>query len=108
MTAGKDFATRVATVFAAALLVVAFSLAILYPAMMTLGELVSLVDDHALVGLRDFFHTRLPEWAWSRVAMPLLLRPAWLVPMGLGVVAGGVALTLRSHHGAPRPRRRRS
>ncbi len=105
MTARREIAVRVVAVIAAALLVAAFSLALLFPAAMSLGELVGTVDDQALKAMQVFARAHLPDWAWNRLGVPLLSRPAWLMPMALGVVAVGVAVTLRTHQSAPRRRR---
>jgi len=105
VTARREIAVRVVAVIAAALLVAAFSLALLFPAAMSLGELVGSLDDQALNAIHGFARARLPDWAWNRLGAPLLSRPAWLMPMALGVVAVGVAVTLRTHQSAPRRRR---
>ncbi len=108
MTARREIAVRVVAVIAAIFLVAAFSLALLFPTAMSLGELVTTLDDRALATIQGFARTRLPEWTWSHLTVPLLMRPAWLLPTALGVVAVGVAVSLRSHQSAPRSRRRRS
>ncbi len=108
MTPRRAIAVRVVTVIAAAFMVVAFSLALLFPAAMSLAELLTMFHDRALVTVQAFAHDRLPGWVWSRLLTPVLVRPAWLGPMAFGVVAAGVALSLRSQRQAPRSRRRRS
>lgn len=105
MTARREIAVRVMAVVAAALLVGAFSLALLFPAATSLGELVAMADGRALTAVEGFARAHLPDWSWSRLLVPLLVRPAWLSPMALGVVAVGVAVSLRSHQSAPRRRR---
>lgn len=107
MTARREIAVRVVAVIAAACLVAAFTVALLFPAAMSLGELVTTIDDRGLAAIQAFARTRLPDWTWSRLTLPLLTRPAWLLPMALGVVAVGVVVSLRSHQNAPRPRGRR-
>ena len=105
MTARREIAVRVVAVIAAGFLVAAFSVALLFPAATSLGEVVSMTDGRALAGIQGFARAYLPDWAWGRLFVPLLVRPAWLSPMALGVVAVGVAVSLRSHQSAPRRRR---
>jgi len=105
LTSRREIAVRVVTVIAATFLVAAFSLALLLPAATTLGELVAMADGRALVVVQGFARAHLPDWAWGRLFVPLLARPGWLSPMALGVVAIGVAVSLRSHQSAPRRRR---
>jgi hypothetical protein len=40
--------------------------------------------------------------------LPLLLRPAWVLPVALGVLCAGGATTLATRPGVPRSHRRRS
>ena len=99
-------AMRVFISLAAACLVLAFGIAVLGPGM-SLGEVLLATDDSLLASLQDFAQTWLPGNAWLHIAIPLLIRPAWLVPVGCGLVCGGVALNLSSK-GKPATRRRRS
>ena len=45
------------------------------------------------VSLRD------APFAWNTVAVPVLARPCWVIPAAIGIVAGGLSISLR-----PRPR----
>ena len=99
-------AMRVFISLAAAFLVLAFGVAVLGPGL-SLGELLLATDDSLLASLQDFAGAWLPSGAWLHVAIPLLIRPAWLVPVGCGLVCGGMALNLGSK-GKPATRRRRS
>jgi len=45
-------------------------------------------------------------WAWSYVASPLLVRPAWLPLGSLGLICAGVALSLPAHDATRRSHRR--
>ena len=98
-------AMRVFISLAAAFLVLAFGVAVLGPGM-SLGEVLLATDETLLASLQDFARTWLPGGAWLHVVIPLLIRPAWLIPTGCGLVCGGVALNLSSR-GKPSPTRRR-
>ena len=99
-------AMRIFISLAAAFLVLAFGVAVLGPGM-SLGEVLLATDDTLLAGLQDLARAWLPNGAWLHVAVPLLIRPAWLIPVGCGLVCGGLALNLGSK-GKPATRRRRS
>jgi len=99
---------RILAVVSAVLLVIAFALAVLLPPLTTLGRAISTVNHGWLVSLQETVRNGISEWAWLHLAVPLLVRPAWLVPAGLGMVAGGLALTVSSGRGASRSHRRRS
>jgi hypothetical protein len=100
-------AARVLAVVSAVLLVLAFALAVMLPPLTTLAEAVTVVNHGWLVALQDTIRGGLSEWAWMNLVMPVLVRPAWLLPAGLGIVVAGTALTL-SRSDAPRSHRRRS
>ena len=72
-----------------------------------LGQALYFID-HDLVGTlqRDVDHY-LNHWFWGSVFVPLLLRPAWLLPAAIGVIFGGLAMTVSSRR-APGNQRRRS
>ncbi|CAH2604551.1 conserved protein of unknown function [Rhodovastum atsumiense] len=98
---------RVLAVIAAILLVVAFALASLLPPMLPLAQAISIANHGWLVSLQNAVRDGVSEWVWLHLFMPLLLRPAWLTPAALGMLAGGAALTLQSHRDAPRSHRHR-
>ena len=100
--------TRILAVLAAANMVVAFALAALMPTMMTLGQLIGEIGNGAPQAVRDFFVEGLSPWVWLNIAMPLLLRPGWLLPACVGIVFAGGAMTLSSMKDVPRSHRRRS
>ena len=97
---------RAFAILASIQLVGAFALAILVSPDLPLGRALALLDGGQPEGVRHFFETNLPLWSWTRIALPVLARPAWLLPAMLGVVFGGLAVSVR-HGGAPRtwPRR---
>ena len=100
-------AMRVFISLAAACLVLAFGVAVLGPGM-SLGEVLLATDETWLSALQDAARAWLPAGAWLHVAIPLLIRPAWLVPICCGLVCGGVAFNLGSKGKASPTRRRRS
>ena len=95
---------RALAVLAALLLVGSVALGTLGPPDLPLGQLLVMVD-HDLVGKLQKF---LPAWMWVHLAAPLLVRPCWLVPAGLGLIATGLSMTLASRADARASHRRRS
>ncbi|MDE2335510.1 MAG: hypothetical protein KGK10_13325 [Rhodospirillales bacterium] len=91
---------RVLTVLACVALVGAFALATMLPPLTSLGELLAMLDNRTLLGLSRFVRGDAPGWVWTWVVLPLLMRPVWLLPVAVGVVLGGLAITLRNP-GAP-------
>jgi uncharacterized protein (DUF2062 family) len=101
-------AVRILAVFSAVLLVIAFALAVLLPPLTTLSLALSMFDHTALVAAQDAIRTNVSDWAWENLAVPFLVRPVWLLPAALGMIAAGAALTVSRRTGAPRSHRRRS
>ncbi len=101
-------ASRILAVLSAAAFVSAFAIATLLPSLSSLAQLVAWDDPHALVVAHDFMIAHGAAWMWNNLALPMLLRPAWLVPVCLGVLLAGGATTLASRPGVPRSHRRRS
>lgn len=101
-------AARLFAVLAAVNLVAAFALATLLPPTLTLAQLIAMFDARLLYVAHDFVTANGSGWLWAHMLMPLLLRPAWLLPTGTGLVFAGGAMTLGSRKGVPRSHRRRS
>jgi hypothetical protein len=101
-------ASRTLTVLAAAAFVAAVALATLFSPLATLAEVVLRDDARALFGLRDMVVGHASQWVWDNLALPLLQRPAWLLPVAFGAVCAGGATTLASRASVPRSHRRRS
>lgn len=101
-------AARLLAVIAAICMVGAVAIATVMPVTLQLGQMVAMADHDLLVDLQDFVRTRLSDWTWLHIALPVLQRPAWLLPASLGIIAAGLALTFNSRHGAPHSRRKRS
>jgi hypothetical protein len=101
-------ATRTLTVLAAILLVGAFTLGTVLPPDLPLAAALTMLDHTLVSRMQGLAHQYFPGWAWEHLAVPLLVRPVWLLPASLGVVVAGVAATLASSTGPSRSRRRRS
>jgi hypothetical protein len=101
-------AMRIFAVLAAALLVGAFTLATVLPPDMPLAAALVMLDHDLVRDAQNLANDNLPAWVWQYMAAPLLVRPAWLLPASLGVIAAGAAATLASSIGPSRSRRRRS
>ncbi len=101
-------ASRVLAVLAAACLVGAFALATLLPPPLTLAQLIAMFDARLLYQAHEFAVANNLGWLWGHAMMPLLLRPSWLVPISLGLLFAGGAMTVNSRKGMPRSHRRRS
>lgn len=76
------------------LLVVSFALAVLEPPFQSLGEFVVALDQTQLIWLNTPPAGGVARMLWEAVAVPLLVRPDWLVPTMLGVVCVGLAAQL--------------
>lgn len=98
---------RVLWVLAAMSFVASFALALMLPPMLPLAGLIARLDHGALVKLQNFVTGTFSDWVWTVLVMPLLTRPDWLVPLALGVVFAGMALSVASRAAETRPDRRR-
>ena len=97
--------SRVLMVVAAAMLVVGFTIATFVPPDLPLGQFMLQQDHGSLVRMRAAFAT-LPNFVWPVLVMPLLQRPVWLLPLMVGIVALGGAISARPR--TPPQRRPRS
>lgn len=97
---------RILAVLAAILLVGAVALAMLIPPSLPLGQVLLMLDHDATNAVHDFMGRHFSEWIWSDLAMPLLLRPAWLVPAALGLICAGAATSVSIKKTAGRSHRR--
>jgi len=90
----------------AILLVGAVALATLGPPEVPLGQLLLMIDRDTAEALHTGIEQHVASWLWSDVVMPLLIRPAWLLPASLGLVCAGAALSLRGRKAAGGTHRR--
>ncbi len=107
--AGSELALvpRVFAVSAAVLLVGSVALASILPPDMSLRQAIAAMDPGAMTTLQHLVTGVLGHGFWDVLCTPLLVRPVWLVPVCLGVVCVGGALTAMSH-AAPRTKQKRS
>ncbi len=85
---------RILMVVAAASMVFVFALATFVPSDMSLGQFLLEQDRGSLARLQAVV-APLPSYVWSGIIVPVLLRPAWLPPLMLGIVALGGAISFR-------------
>jgi hypothetical protein len=97
---------RILAVLAATLLVGAVALAMLGPPAVPLGQMLFLVDHDLMDAVHSFIGTHLAGWLWDYLIAPLMLRPAWLVPAALGLILGGMSLSLSTRKSTHRSHRR--
>jgi len=96
-------AQRILAVLAALLLIGAFALATLGPPGVPLGHVLFLMAPPVM----NWLAAHVPAWFWANLAMPLMLRPAWLLPASLGVIAAGASMTLANRPQTHRSRHQR-
>jgi hypothetical protein len=97
-------AARVFLILAAISLVGAFALAALAPPDMPLGQALYVADHDLLTTAEAGIQHHFAHWVWDDLAVPLLLRPVWLIPACIGLLCGGAAASFTSR---PTPRTRR-
>jgi hypothetical protein len=98
---------RVLAVLAAVLLVGAVAVAVLAPPGMSLGAVLLAANHDLLDTLQGGIEAYFDHWLWADVVLPLLVRPAWLLPAAVGLVCAGAALTLSNLQRPQRSSRRR-
>ncbi len=97
---------RLLAVLAAVLLVAAVAVAMLGPPELPLGQVLFMIDHDLMEAVHRFVGTHLATWLWDYLFVPLMLRPAWLVPAALGLVCGGMSLSLSTRKSTHRSHRR--
>jgi hypothetical protein len=97
---------RIFAVLSALLLVAAVALATLGPSAVPLGGLLGMVDQDLAETLREGINQHISTWIWPNLIVPLLVRPAWLIPASLGLITAGIALSLPKRKSANRTHRR--
>ncbi len=107
MTARRHIVERVFAVLASICFVVSFAAAALLPPLTELSVLLARINEHLLPDMQYFVRTHISEWVWRSVFLPVLQRPGWLLPLALGLVFAGLALSAASRSRVPRlpPRR---
>jgi predicted membrane-bound spermidine synthase len=100
-------AARILASLAALLFVIAFALAVMVGPDLPLGQAIALLRQGALAAVQNTLRGMLAPWVWLNMVVPLLLRPVWLLPAGLGLVAAGAAASVASRRNSARSRRSR-
>ena len=101
-------AARILAVISAMCFVLAFTLALMLAPDTTLGEAFAILHLDWVAAVHDVAHQSVSEWLWMNVALPVLMRPVWLLPTGLALVMAGAAVTLATRRSAARSHHRRS
>jgi hypothetical protein len=99
-------AQRILAVVAAMLLVGAVALAMLGPPSVPLGQALFMLDHDLMTVLHSGIEQYLSAWLWEHLVMPLMLRPAWMLPAALGLICGGISLSLSTRKATHRSHRR--
>ncbi len=95
-------ASRIFATLAALFLVAAVAIAALTPLGMTLGQGLMQMDGTWL----SWIQKQSPLWSWTWLELPLLLRPLWLIPAGIGLICAGAAASLNFGRASPSRRKR--
>ena len=101
-------AQRILAILSAALLVGAVAVALLGPPGLPLGQALLQLDHTLLDVMRSAVERISAPWIWTEIVLPVLARPAWLPPAALGLICGGLSLTLPVGRRTERSRQRRS
>ncbi len=88
---------RILAVLAAVLLVGAVALAMLGPAGMPLGAALFMLNHDLMATFQGSIEAHFDHWMWDDVMVPILARPAWLLPASIGLIVAGVSLTLSNN-----------
>lgn len=90
-------AARLFTVLAAVAGVACVALAALLPMGYALADALVMAEPGAL----DWLKSHTTPALWNGVELPLLVRPAWMIPAMVGLVSGGIATTVNLRNAAP-------
>ena len=90
----RELSSKICAAFGAAWLVLGFALGLLMHPWATLAEVVTSWDHHWLEAWERTERSGVWLWLWTHAVMPLMVRPIWLVPTGMGLVFVGAAVTL--------------
>ena len=97
---------RILVVFAAVMIVCAVALGTLDTRPRALGQMLHRYDPDMLGRLQGVAERCCGLWVWTDLAMPLMRRPAWLIPVALALIAVGLAFSLSSRKSTHQSRRR--
>ncbi len=88
MVAAKLFAA-----LGALCLVASFALASLMRPRVTLADMLTMMGHDVLTAWNQAQRSGAAAWMWQHAVLPLMVRPAWLLPTSLGLVFVGAAAT---------------
>ena len=97
---------RILAVLAAIMFVAAMGLATVGPRTVSLAAALAYVSPRAVDNLHNWTVRVLGSRVWIYAGQPLMIRPAWLPFGALGLIFGGVALSLPARDGTRRSTRR--
>ena len=92
---------------AAVLLVGSVALAALLPGDMTLAQALQAMGSGAPADMPRVLTASVGHFMATAILVPVLVRPVWMIPVSLGLICIGGAVTALTQ-GATRPRQRRS
>jgi hypothetical protein len=92
--AGRTVAAKVTAGIGAAFLIAAVAMASLLEPLQSLGQLLTRLDQPLLESMDRMQRSGMSLWIWSHLAVPVLTRPAWMLPTMFGVVLVGAAAQL--------------
>ena len=98
---------RIFAVLAAVLLVGSVALASLLPGDMSLAQALQALGGGAPADMPRVLTAAVGHFLANAILMPVLIRPVWMIPVSLGLICVGGAVTAMTQN-APRPRQRRS
>lgn len=75
-------------------LVLAFAIASLLSPLLSLSQLLAMKAPEWVAAIGHAKRNGASLWLWDNIAVPLLVRPAWLIPTMLGIIFVGVAAQL--------------
>jgi len=101
-------AQRILAVLAAMFLVGAAALAMLGPPSVPLGQALFMLDHDLMDALHSGIEKHVSAWLWDNLVMPIMLRPAWMAPAAMGLILGGVSLSLSTRKKSAHRSHRRS
>lgn len=94
--------SRLFAVLAATAFVAAFSLMVLAPPGQDLLHGLAFMEPGLLQRLPRLGVHLLGRQVWSHVAVPVLIRPVWMVPLTVALLSCGLSVTLAPASAAPR------
>ncbi|MBS0640422.1 MAG: hypothetical protein U1E70_25155 [Acetobacteraceae bacterium] len=97
---------RALAIAAAICFVAAVAIATFGSGSLSLGQALYLWDHGALDRLLSWTTRILGPWTWTHLMQPLMVRPAWLLPVACGIVFTGLSLSLSNRKSTHRSHRR--